>query len=66
MDDELREAIEDLAGEVRSLSDRIGELERAARTGDLGPAPMPALDSSLSAKLDLLASEVKAIRREMF
>ncbi len=66
MDDELRDAVEDLASEVRTLSDRIGELERAVRDGDLGPAPTPTPDSSLSAKLDRLTGEVEAIRREMF
>ena len=64
MNEELKDAIEDLAGEVRSLSDRIDDLERAVRDGGLSPAPVP--DSSLSAKLDRLTSEVKAIRREMF
>lgn len=66
MDDGVKDAIADLTDEVRSLSDRIGELERAIRTGDLGAAPAPAPDSSLSAKLDRLTSEVEAIRREMF
>ena len=66
MEDGLRDAIEDLAGEVRSLSDRIYDLEGAVRNGGSGSAPPPATDSSLSAKLDRLSSEVKAIRREMF
>ena len=66
MDDGLRDAVEDLAGEVRNLSDRIVELERAVRNGGAGPAPAPGPDSSLSAKVDRLTSEVKAIRREMF
>ena len=66
MDDGIKDAIEDLAGEVRSLSDRIYDLEQAVRNGGPGTAPPPAADSSLSAKLDRLSSEVKAIRREMF
>ena len=66
MNDELRDAIEDVAGEVRNLSDRIDDLERAVRSGSPAGSPVPAPDSSLSAKLDRLTSEVKAIRREMF
>ena len=66
MNDELRDAIEDLAGEVRNLSDRIEDLERAVRSGSSAGSPGPAPDSSLSGKLDRLTSEVKAIRREMF
>ena len=66
MNDELRDAIEDLAGEVRNLSDRIDDLERAVRSSGPAGSPVPAPDSSLSAKLDRLTSEVKAIRREMF
>ena len=64
MDDDLSSAIEDLAGEVRNLADRIDDLERAVRSGGSGSAP--AADSSLSAKIDGLTSEVRAIRREMF
>ena len=66
MDEGVKDAIEDLAGEVRSLSDRIDDLERAVRNGGPTGAPGPAPDSSLSAKLDRLTGEVKAIRREMF
>ena len=66
MDEGIKDAIEDLAGEVRSLSDRINDLERAVRRDGPAGAPGPAPDSSLSAKLDRLTSEVKAIRREMF
>ena len=66
MNDELRDVIDDLAGEVRNLSDRIDDLERAVRSGSPAGSPGPASDSSLSAKLDRLTSEVKAIRREMF
>ena len=66
MEDGIKDSIEELAGEVRSLSDRIGDLEQAVRNdAGEGTAP-PATDSSLSAKLDRLSSEVKAIRREMF
>ena len=66
MSDELKDAIEDLAGEVRNLSDRIDDLERAVTNGSPAGSPGSAADSSLGAKLDRLTSEVKAIRREMF
>jgi outer membrane murein-binding lipoprotein Lpp len=64
MTDDLSSVIEDLAGEVRNLADRIDELERAVRSGSSGPAP--AAGSSLSAQIDQLTREVRAIRREMF
>lgn len=66
MDDGLKDAVEELAREVRDLSDRIDDLERAVRSGSPAGSPSPAADSSLGAKIDRLTSEVKAIRREMF
>ena len=46
MNEGLKDAIEDLAGEVRSLSDRIDDLDRAVRGGSPAGSPGPAADSS--------------------
>lgn len=64
MEGELKDAIDDLAGEVRGLSDRIAVLEQAIRSGRPTSAVSP--NSSLAGKLDLLTEEVRRIRREMF
>ena len=64
MEDELKDAIDDLAGEIRDLSDRIAVLEQAIRSGQQTSGASP--DYSLSGKLDLLTQEVRRIRKEMF